>query len=59
MTDLPGVDELRSAGLLRKGQVLGALMDHSSQTHEIDTEEVYRDEGFLNEGLKGDEDASV
>ena len=27
ITDLPGLDELKSAGLLRKGQILGALMD--------------------------------
>ncbi len=27
ITDLPGLDELESAGLLRKGQILGALMD--------------------------------
>ena len=27
ITDLPGLDELKSAGLLRKGQILGAFMD--------------------------------
>ena len=27
VTDLPGLDELKSAGLLRKGQIIGALMD--------------------------------
>ena len=29
ITDLPGLDELKSTGLLRKGQILGALMDLS------------------------------
>ena len=35
ITDLPGLDELKSAGLLRKGQILGALMD-SPATHQDD-----------------------
>ena len=56
VTDLPGVDELRSAGLLRKGQILGALTD---QTEEIGDEAVSLEEGFLDEGLDGDDDASV
>ena len=30
ITDLPGMDDLKAAGLLRKGQILGALMDHSA-----------------------------
>ena len=59
VTDLPGLDELRSAGLLQKGQVLGALMDNSQQNDEIDDETVLLDEGFLTEGLDGDDDASV
>ena len=54
--DLPGVDELRSAGLLRKGQILGALMDHRD---EIDDEAVSLEEGPPDQGLDGDEDASV
>ena len=56
VTDLPGVDELRSAGLLRKGQILGALMDH---TDEIGDEAVSLEEGFLDEGLDGGDVASV
>ena len=30
ITDLPGMDDLNAAGLLRKGQILGALMDHNA-----------------------------
>ena len=56
VADLPGVDELRSAGLLRKGQILGALVDH---TDEVGDEAVFLEEGFLNEELDGDDDASV
>ena len=28
IADLPGMEDLRAAGLLRKGQILGGLMDH-------------------------------
>ena len=56
VTDLPGVDELRSAGLLRKGQILGGLMQ---QADEVDEEAVSREEGFLNERLDGNDDASI
>ena len=56
VTDLPGVDELRSAGLLRKGQILGGLMQ---QADEFDEEAVSREEGFLNERLDGNDDASI
>ena len=30
ITDLPGMGDLKAAGLLRKGQILGALMDHNA-----------------------------
>ena len=56
VTDLPGIDELRSAGLLRKGQIMGSLMDH---TEEIDDGAVSQEVGFLDEGFDGDDDASV
>ena len=59
VTDLPGIDELRSAGLLRKGEILGALMDPSPQTEEIEDEAVLLEEDFLIEGLDGDNDASI
>ncbi|XDZ70811.1 SMC-Scp complex subunit ScpB [Alphaproteobacteria bacterium LSUCC0744] len=57
ITDLPGMDDLKAAGLLRKGQILGALMDHAPQTAESDHDE--RDDeldgeldgDFLEDGL--------
>ena len=36
ITDLPGLDELRSAGLLRKGQILGELIDSPVTNHADD-----------------------
>lgn len=36
ITDLPGMDDLKAAGLLRKGQILGALQDHNSDDDEVD-----------------------
>jgi segregation and condensation protein B len=61
VSDLPGVDDLKSAGLLRKGQVLGALMDHSPQNDDIDEDEAadFLEDGFQDARLDGDEDASV
>ena len=56
VTDLPGVDELRSAGLLRKGEILGGQVD---LTETIDDEAVPQEEGFLSDGLDGDDDASI
>ena len=34
ITDLPGMDDLKAAGLLRKGQILGALIDHNADDDE-------------------------
>ena len=39
ITDLPGLDELKSAGLLRKGQILGALMDSPATNQDDDSDE--------------------
>ena len=39
ITDLPGLDELKSAGLLRKGQILGALMDSPATNPNDDSDE--------------------
>ena len=39
ITDLPGLDELKSAGLLRKGQILGALMDSPTTDQDDDADE--------------------
>ncbi len=64
VSDLPGMDELKSAGLLRKGQILGALMDHNSQCNDLDNDDLnqksdFLEGGFLDDGFDGDEDASV
>ena len=39
ITDLPGLEELKSAGLLRKGQILGALMDSPATDQDDDADE--------------------
>ncbi len=49
ITDLPGLDELKSAGLLRKGQILGALMDNS-ETNQND-EHIEADNDLMDEQL--------
>ena len=48
--DLPGMDDLKAAGLLRKGQILGALMDHTPQDDDIDDED-NSDADSLEDGL--------
>ena len=45
--DLPGMEELRSAGLLRKGQVLGTLTESGNEKGVEDEEEVDIDEAEL------------
>ena len=59
--DLPGMDDLKAAGLLRKGQILGALMDHTPQNDDLDDEENsdadFLDDGLLEAGYDGDEHA--
>lgn len=53
VTDLPGLDELKSAGLLRKGQILGALMDTSGD--ETDDDDDIDDNDLLGDDLLGDD----
>jgi len=59
--DLPGMDDLKAAGLLRKGQILGALMDHAPQNDDIDDEDDsdadFLEDGLLEAGYDGDEHA--
>ena len=59
--DLPGMDDLKAAGLLRKGQILGALMDHTSQNDDLDDEDDsdadFLEDGLLEAGYDGDEHA--
>ena len=55
------MDDLKAAGLLRKGQILGALMDHTPQTDDLDDEDDsdadFLEDGLLEAGYDGDEHA--
>ena len=59
--DLPGMDDLKAAGLLRKGQILGAMMDHTPQNDDLDDEDDsdadFLEDGLLEAGYDGDEHA--
>ena len=59
--DLPGMSDLKAAGLLRKGQILGALMDHAPQNDDLDDEDDgdadFLEDGLLEAGYDGDEHA--
>ena len=59
--DLPGMDDLKAAGLLRKGQILGALMDQTSQNDDLndedDSDADFLEDGLLEAGYDGDEHA--
>ncbi|MDC1001033.1 SMC-Scp complex subunit ScpB [Alphaproteobacteria bacterium] len=59
--DLPEMDDLKAAGLLRKGQILGALMDHTPQSDDLDDEDDsdadFLEDGLLEAGYDGDEHA--
>lgn len=51
ITDLPGLAELKSAGLLRKGQILGALMDSSISNQDDDSGDSDDDNDLLDNHL--------
>ena len=59
--DLPGMDDLKAAGLLRKGQILGALMDNAPQNDDLDDEDDsdanFLEYGLLDAGYDGEEHA--
>jgi segregation and condensation protein B len=61
ITDLPGMDDLNAAGLLRKGQILGALMDHNAGDDEDgDNDDLDGDlleDALLDAGYDGEADA--
>ena len=61
ITDLPGMDDLKAAGLLRKGQILGALMDHNAGDDEDgdddDLDGDLLEDALLDAGYDGDADA--
>ena len=61
VSDLPGIDDLKAAGLLRKGQILGALMDHTPQNDdrddEYDSDTDVLEDGLLKASYDGEEHA--
>ena len=62
ITDLPGMDDLKAAGLLRKGQILGALMDHNAGGDDDDGDDDDLDgdlleDALLDAGYEGEADA--
>ena len=61
ITDLPGMDDLKAAGLLRKGQILGALMDHNAgDDDDGDDDDLGGDlleDALLDAGYDGEADA--
>ena len=54
ITDLPGMDDLRAAGLLRKGQILGALIEDET-AHDIDVDVEKDDLGYFDGDFLTDE----
>ncbi|MEK9760788.1 MAG: SMC-Scp complex subunit ScpB [Candidatus Puniceispirillum sp.] len=62
ITDLPGMDDLKAAGLLRKGQILGAMMDHGTDDLDADTDESDEDlleDSLLEAGFDGEDNAEL
>lgn len=62
ITDLPGMDDLKAAGLLRKGQILGALRDHNAGGDDDDGDDDDLDgdlleDALLDAGYDGEADA--
>jgi len=66
ISDLPGIDDLKAAGLLRKGQILGALMDHNAGDDDADDhadsldgdiDGDFLEDAMLDAGFDGDTDA--
>ena len=61
ITDLPGMDDLNAAGLLRKGQILGALMDNNAGDDEDgdddDLDGDLLEDALLDAGYDGEADA--
>ena len=66
ISDLPGMEDLKAAGLLRKGQILGGLMDHNAVDDENDSYESddasvlmndFFEDTMLGAGYDGEDDA--
>jgi len=54
---------LKSAGLLRKGQILGAFMDHGTEAEpditDDDADDDLLEDGLLDAGYDGDDNVAV
>ena len=46
LADLPGLDDLKASGLLRKGQVIGGLMDRMDSDENEDQADQADEDGF-------------
>ena len=66
INDLPGMEDLKAAGLLRKGQTLGALMDYNAEEYDTDDCEnddaddlgnTFLEDDMLDAGHDGEADA--
>ena len=66
ITDLPGMDDLKMAGLLRKGQIMGALLDNNAVDDDsdnydsdgaVDLDGDYLEDAPLDTGYDGEVDA--
>ena len=61
IADLPGMDDLKAAGLLRKGQIMGAHMDHNAGDDEDgdddDLDGDLLEDALLDAGYDGEADA--
>ena len=66
ISDLPGMEDLKAAGLLRKGQILGGLMDHNAVDDENDNYDRddtnvlmndFFEDTMLDAGYDGEDDA--
>ena len=61
ITDLPGMDDLKTAGLLRKGQILGE-MDHNTDDLNVDNNEINEDlleDSLLEARFDGEDNAEL
>ena len=62
ISDLPGIDDLKAAGLLRKGQILGAIIDHDTDDLDVDVDESDQDlleDSLLEAGFDGEDNAEL
>ena len=66
ISDLPGLEDLKAGGLLRKGQILGALMDQNAADDDNENNESndaddlisnFLEDSLLDAGYDGEDDA--